>query len=85
MNQTLGILLQCWPMRSRSRAQFVHRCPSASIRELLIDILNTLSLRGDISGALSVVLEHAPYGPNVEDAKVRYVPCALLGRIVLKS
>lgn len=29
-----------------------------------------LSARSDIPGALSIVLENAPYGPNVEDAKV---------------
>ena len=29
-----------------------------------------LRVRGDIAGALSLVLDGAPYGPNVEEAKV---------------
>ena len=28
--------------------------------------------RGDTVGAINLVLEGAPYGPNVEEAKVRY-------------
>ena len=28
--------------------------------------------RGDTVGAITLVLEGAPYGPNVEEAKVRY-------------
>jgi hypothetical protein len=27
-------------------------------------------LRSDVSGALSVILDNAPYGPNVDEAKV---------------
>lgn len=27
--------------------------------------------RGDIAGALVTILENAPYGPNVDEAKVR--------------
>ena len=35
--------------------------------------------RGDIAGALEVVLTDAPYGPNVDEAKVRSPPppCSL--------
>jgi hypothetical protein len=32
-----------------------------------------LDRRSDIAGALSIVLENAPYGPNVEEAKVRNI------------
>jgi actin related protein 2/3 complex, subunit 5 len=34
--------------------------------------------RNDINAALSVVLEHAPYGPNVEEAKVRITVFSVL-------
>ena len=30
--------------------------------------------RNDISGALSTILENAPYGPSVDEAKVRTSP-----------
>ncbi|TFK96137.1 actin-related protein ARPC5 [Pterulicium gracile] len=38
------------------------KAKSASVRSLLS--------KNDISGALSAVLESAPYGPNVEEAKI---------------
>ena len=31
----------------------------------------TYLIRNDISGALTTILENAPYGPNVDEAKVR--------------
>jgi actin related protein 2/3 complex subunit 5 len=30
-----------------------------------------MACRSDVVGALNIVLEDAPYGPNVEEAKVR--------------
>lgn len=33
-----------------------------------------MKYRGDIQGALELVLSDAPYGPNVEEAKVRSAP-----------
>ena len=29
------------------------------------------SVRNDVAGALDLILKDAPYGPNVEEAKVR--------------
>jgi len=42
--------------------------------------LSDFGFRSDVSGALSIVLENAPYGPNAEDAKVRilHACCAML-------
>jgi len=34
-------------------------------------VLLSIVCRGDTAGALTAVLEDAPYGPNVEDAKAR--------------
>jgi actin related protein 2/3 complex subunit 5 len=33
-----------------------------------------LICRGDVAGALTTVLDRAPYGPNVDEAKVRPAP-----------
>ena len=38
----------------------------------------TYLIRNDISGALTNILENAPYGPNVDEAKVRMHPPPLL-------
>jgi hypothetical protein len=34
-------------------------------------------IRGDIAGALNIVLEYPPYGPNVEEAKVLVLTAVL--------
>ena len=53
-----------------------------------MDFLNGLNLtylsffvftiRNDISGALTTILENAPYGPSVDEAKVRTGPLELI-------
>jgi actin related protein 2/3 complex subunit 5 len=51
---------------------------SAKIRSSLAKCISFIYLRaiahvvirGDIAGALNIVLEYPPYGPNVEEAKV---------------
>ena len=35
------------------------------------DLPTDQSVRNDVAGALDLILKDAPYGPNVEEAKVR--------------
>ena len=38
--------------------------------------------RGDVAGALNTVLDGAPYGPNVEEAKVRVTTLFLASSLI---
>lgn len=59
-------------MLSKNRLRSGLRCLGESDVRSIMDISYLMPcFRGDVAGALNAVLEDAPYGPNVEDAKVR--------------
>lgn len=45
--------------------------------DLIRIFLHYVLLRNDIIGALTVILDNAPYGPTVEEAKVRAIYLSL--------
>ena len=53
-----------------SRGEGVLNYYTLKCRVLSLTSLCYLRVRGDVAGALSLVLDGAPYGPNVEEAKV---------------
>ncbi|KAG5219898.1 arp2/3 complex [Salix suchowensis] len=57
---------------AKQRQSAVRGALAKCVREHFFDSCTPVDLecRGDVPGALSIALENAPYGPNVEDAKV---------------
>lgn len=65
-----GILRRLWTTPGRTQQQSEALCPGVSSPHSFKNELLIL-VRNDYVGALMLVLGNAPYGPNVEEAKVR--------------
>jgi hypothetical protein len=72
MTLILEDLLKFSAMQSRKQLRCAPLYPSITNYILLLEYwTDATDRRGDIPGALYIALENAPYGPDVEEAKVK--------------